>query len=478
MLSSLTTSVFSIDLTEAKYVLDTTVHTISLSSVEESEITAIGAIVGAAQVEQLLWAGDVTPADATVTYQWQRSSALDGNYEDISGATAVTYTIVSSDLNYFFKVVATGTGYYAGSSVTSAAVGPVSRCPITAIGPITGTTRPEWTLTAGAVTPAGATIEYQWERSLNPNNGYSVIPGATSSTYTLQNNDIDYVVRLVVTGTSSYTGELTSAAVGPCTWNTTQINAIGPVTGSARVGNTLSAGALTPTGATATYQWQRSNTQYGTYVNISGATSGNYTITPLDHDFYLRVTATGTGSYSGTVTSAASSRVEAGQITAIGGIVGTTAVGNLLTAGALTPAGATVTYQWMKCATPGGTYTNIAGATSSTYTILSSDIGSYIKVAATGYDTYSGVAVSPCTGPVSDVSHPITGIGAIIGTTYIGKTLTAGDVTPTGATVTYQWQRSPSLSGPFTDISGASFGSYTMLVSDLGTYFRVIATGS
>ncbi len=50
-------------------------------------------------------------------------------------------------------------------------------------------------------------------------------------------------------------------------------------------------------------------------------------------------------------------------ITAIAAITGTTEVGSVLTAGALTPSGATATYQWTSSATSGGTYTNISGAT-------------------------------------------------------------------------------------------------------------------
>ena len=59
-------------------------------------------------------------------------------------------------------------------------------------------------------------------------------------------------------------------------------------------------------------------------------------------------------------------------------------MGETLTAGALTPSGATVTYQWQSSDTVGGTYSNISGATSATYTLAEAERGKFIKVQATG----------------------------------------------------------------------------------------------
>ena len=90
-------------------------------------------------------------------------------------------------------------------------------------------------------------------------------------------------------------------------------------------------------------------------------------------------------------------------ITAIAAISGTTtAIGNTLTAGALTPSGATVTYQWQSATTSGGTYTDITGATASTYTLIVSDFGKYIKVVATGTGSYAGTQTSAASAVVSD----------------------------------------------------------------------------
>ena len=74
-------------------------------------------------------------------------------------------------------------------------------------------------------------------------------------------------------------------------------------------------------------------------------------------------------------------------------VTGDAVVGGTLTA-VPDPADATVTYQWMICDTVDGMYTNIAGATSATYTLVADDVGKYIKVTATGTGSYTGTVTS------------------------------------------------------------------------------------
>ena len=89
------------------------------------------------------------------------------------------------------------------------------------------------------------------------------------------------------------------------------------------------------------------------------------------------------------------------NITSIGAISGTIEVGATLTAGAITPSEATVVYQWQQSTTEGGIYTDIAGATSNTYTLIESNYNRYIRVVATGTGNYSGTVTSEYRGPVS-----------------------------------------------------------------------------
>jgi len=88
------------------------------------------------------------------------------------------------------------------------------------------------------------------------------------------------------------------------------ITAIAAITGTPQVGEVLTAGALTPSGATIMYQWEISTDGDGTrYVGIGAATLSTYTPIPGDAGKYIHVVATGTGSYTGTVQSAATTVV-------------------------------------------------------------------------------------------------------------------------------------------------------------------------
>jgi len=473
--SSATAPLAAWHLSYAKYVLHPIEYNITLHSTETYSVTAIGAIDGIARVGETLRAGQLTPAEANVSYQWQRRSDSGGPYQDIEGASSDTYMLTASDYNCLIRVIATGLGSYSGT-VASVETGPVSAGYVTAIGPITGSAKVGEILTAGQVTPAEASVAYQWQRSSDSGGPYQDIAGATSNTYTLMTGDDNYYIRVAATGTGAYTGTVTSEAKGPVITPAIPVTAIGAISGTARVGETLAAGPLIPHDATVSYQWERSTSEEGPYQDIAGATGSTYTLTEDDLGYYIRIKATGTGGYSGTVTSPHAGPVakQVKYVTSIG-ISGTAQVGAILTAGPLVPQGATVSYQWEKSAAEAGPYQEIAGATGITYMLTEDDFGCYIRVKATGTGEYSGMATSPRAGPVA--AGQITAIGLISGTTTLNQTLTAGTLTPFGATATYQWQRSDET-GSFVDIPGATSVTYKLTGSDNGRYIRVVATGT
>ena len=253
---------------------------------------------------------------------------------------------------------------------------------------------------------------------------------------------------------------------------TIELTGIGAISGTAKVGQTLTAGAVAPTGATVTYQWIKCSISGGTYTDISGATSSTYTLTGDDYNYYIKVMATGYGHYSGSVTSAPTSRVTACTLTGVS-IIGTAQVGVTLTA-ELSPDGAMATYQWQR-SYYGYYYSNIYGATDSTYTPTASDYDYSIRVIATGTNGYTGTVTSSPTYWV--VACPLTSIG-ISGSAQVGETLTTvGTLLPAGATATYRWQRSTDGSN-YSDISYATGSTYTLTSSDLDRYIRVRATGT
>jgi prepilin-type N-terminal cleavage/methylation domain-containing protein len=271
-----------------------TQYYVSDSSVaqESSDTVTIGAITGTTTTGSVLTAGAITPSGATVTRQWQRSTAAGGTYTNIAGATNTTYTLAAGDLGYYIKVAVTGTGSYAGTSTSAPSA--LVTTPVTAIAAISGTTTQGSTLTAGARTPAAATVTYQWRR-----NG-TAISGATASTYVLTSTDVGTTISVAATGSGNYTGTVVSASTAMVT---TPLTAIAPISGTTTQGSTLTAGARTPAAATVTYQWKKDG------VAISGATGSTYTLTAAEVGGTITVTATGTGGYTGSVTSTATAVV-------------------------------------------------------------------------------------------------------------------------------------------------------------------------
>lgn len=253
------------------------------------------------------------------------------------------------------------------------------------IGAITGATTTGSTVTAGTLSPTGATVNKQWQRATAVGGPYSDIAGATNNTYVIAAGDMGYYLRVSITGTGSYTGSSTSAASALVT---TPVTAIAAITGTTTVGSTLTPGARTPSASTVSYQWRRNG------AAISGATGSTYVLVTADINTTISVIASGTGNYSGSATSANTSTVTT-PLTAIAAPTGTTTVGSVLTAGARTPSTATVTYQWKR----GGVA--ISGATASTYTLVTADLGAVITVTATGTSGYTGSVTSPGTVPIT-----------------------------------------------------------------------------
>src|SRR5665647_2256799 len=141
--------------------------------------------------------------------------------------------------------------------------------------------------------------------------------------------------------------------------------------------------------------------------SATGTKAVNYgIITKLVSD--IKVTVSGTG----TVTENLATGGNVALIS-IGTISGTPKVGVELTVGTIKPSGATVNYQWKRANTTNGTYSNISGATSRTYTPVGDDLNKFIKVAITGKTNYTGTLTSNATTVVTASKITATTIVAV-----------------------------------------------------------------
>ena len=187
--------------------------------------------------------------------------------------------------------------------------------------PVTGAT-PVTTVTPDT----GYTGTVAWapvENPFHPVTSYTAtITLSATAGYTLTGVGVNQFTIAGTTGSATNganSGVIT--AVFPAT-AAIPFTAIGAISGTTTVGQTLTAGALTPVAATVGYHWEISDESAGTYTDIVGATSNTYALLPANVGKYLRVVATATGDYSGTQTSAASTVVAPAviNIAAIAGV--------------------------------------------------------------------------------------------------------------------------------------------------------------
>ena len=160
-------------------------------------------------------------------------------------------------------------------------------------------------------------------------------------------------------------------------------------------------------------------------------------------------------------------------------ISGTPDEGSTLTAspGSWADSPTSYAYQWQDC--DGLLCSNISGATGSTYTLQSSDVGKTIDVVVTASNAAGSIpAVSSQTTVVQTPPAPVsTTLPTISGSAQQGQILTAsnGSWSNSPSSYAYQWQDCSS-STSCTDISGATSSSYTLASSDVGKTVDVVVT--
>ncbi len=292
----------------------------------------------------------------------------------------------------------------------------------------------------------------------------------------------------VLDGVSCVTGGCFAVgASGTITTSTAPIDTVLPsITGTVAQGQVLTASAGTWSGSAPisySYQWQDCSTlAQSSCANISGATGATYTVQSSHQGSYLVVQVTGTNDFGSTVAFAGSAGALAPTNTAAPAIAGIAEQGQTLTASPGSWSGSVpmaYSYQWQDCNGTGADCTPIPGATATTYTLASSDVGSTVEVAVAASNTSllgggGGSAVSPASGVV----------GVALGSTYT-KDVLADDplafwplddangaaVDATGGGENLAWSGAPTygLAGPTAD-GATGVGLASTYGADSGVY--------
>lgn len=341
-------------------------------------------------------------------------------------------------------------------------------------------------------TVSSGTLSYQWQSSTN-NSTWSNISGATSSSYSAPTSTAgEKYYRVIVTNTlSGNTASTTSNSVKVTVSVPSPTISKQPSNVSTFVGGTasLSVTASSSVG-TLSYKWQKS-TDNSTWSNISGATSNSYTAsTSTAGTTYYRCVVTNTAG-GGTATKNSNSvYVTATAVTTPSitkqPVSATYAIGTTATKLSVTAtSNGTLSYAWSKSTNGGSTWSNISGATSSTYTPPTSSAGAIqyrVKVTATGGSQTKTATSNAATITVYEATTPVFKYNvASYSTTYYATDYMNpinGTATATG-TLTYQWQRSTNGGSTWNSISGATKATYTPTSRVEGeSRYRVIATAT
>jgi hypothetical protein len=263
------------------------------------------------------------------------------------------------------------------------------------------------TVTADDLPSSG--ITYAWQVSHDGGTTWTPISGATSNSYMPTEPDEGGQLQAQVSFTdlagNNETGTATVLNVVdvPPTLSVT-------LSGIAQEGQTLTA---TPTLGTdgdnttadVTYQWERNRTPIG------GATGSTYVVAEADEGASIQVVASFTNDTGQSVqaTSTPTGIVIDAPPTLSVSIGGSAKDGQTLTAIAVAnDSDASITYQWQSLT--GTKWTNISGATSSTYVVTEADEGQRLRVVGISTDTDGGgtKATSSATAKVTDSPPELT----------------------------------------------------------------------
>ena len=384
---------------------------------------------------------------------------------NINTTTGAHATVVGTQLAYGTQPLATTVG----TTLASFTVKQLNADGTT----VTGGTAP--IALAIASGPVGGTISGTTTRS------------ASSGVATF--NDISFSVPGTYTLKATSTGLLaatsSSFVISATTASAPTITSITPANGQLSVAFT----APTSDGGSAItiYQYSTNNGTSWT-TRATGTTASPLVITGLTNGttYTVRVRAVngvGNGTASNSMTGTPNNPVAPSNSVAPA-ITGTTTVGQTLTTSTGTWAGSptpTFGYQWERCDSSGANCVILAGATASTYVLVSGDAGSTMRTIVTGTNGLGSATGTSAQTAVIAEAPANTVVPTISGSAVSGQLLTAAPGTWTGTptpTYGYQWLRCDASGASCANIAGETATTYTLASGDIGATVRVAVTGT
>lgn len=437
-----------------------------------------------------------TGALPNFSYQWRRCNAAGAACVDIADANAATYVLQTADVNGTIRVVVTATDAQGSTAATSVQTSTVLfKAPVnTALPAITGTPEVGKQLagSTGTWTGGGITFTRQWRRCDGNGNNCTSITGATLPTFVpTAAEGFPRTIRLQVTATNSGGSVVVQSAPTAQINRETPVNTELPqVTGIAKEKSLLTSSNGVWTGEDILFstRWLRCDANGASCTRIAGANAERSTYTPVAADVGSTLRSEVTAKNAGHEVIAISAQTAIVTIappanTALPVIPGTPREGTQVTASTGTWSGAVppFLFQWQRCDAAGQNCGPIAGATAQSYTPVTADVNSTLRIAVTANNAGGSTTVVSNFSSVVLFALPVNvTTPTVSGTPKVGQTLTASDGTWTG-TVTefrYRWRSCGGSGTGCVDIEGAAAASktYVPVAADQGRRLRVVVT--
>ena len=389
--------------------------------------------------------------------KWQSSTTSDfsSNVIDIASNSVTLVVSNVTTTTYYRALVQSGV-----CSSAYSTIGSISIDALSVGGTVSGSSSVCPGSNSTTFTLTGNNGSIQWQSSTN-NTTFTNIVGANGSTYTATN----------LMSTTYFRATSTNNTCGAATSNvgTVAVNAVsvaGTITGTNRVCSGNNSSTISLTGSNGNLQWQ-SSSDNSIFTNIAGATSSTFTATNLTSTTYYRVSvqnATCAPVYSGVVTITVDSPSVGGTVS------GSTTVCTGTNSTTLSLSGFNGAIQWQS-STNNVNYTDISGATASTYTATNLVSNTFYRAVVTN---------GTCSSATSSIGvlrvSPLVIPGTISGATTVCSGTNATTLSLSGNTgATIQWQSSTNNSA-FTTISGANASTFVASNLTSTTYYRVLVS--
>lgn len=429
--------------------------------------------------------------------QWRVSTNGGATYTNVgpltpglSGAGTVTttyqVTAQASTNGYRYQVLFTNQD---GSVQTSDAILNVLTGPVITQSPMSMAAAIGSPVTFSAAATGTPTPTVKWQVSTNSGATFTDIVGATSTslTFNATSTQNGYQYRAVFNNSAgaatTAAATLTAKALPAVTQDPASISVVSGQQASFTA-TALGTGAVT-------VQWQVSTNGGATFANVPGATSTTYSFTADISQNGYRFRAVFTDSVGATVSKVATLTVTSAapqvnvnpqsQSIVAGRSVTFTASATNPVVQSLARTNAVVggpAIQWQVSTDGGKTFANVAGANSSTLTLIASSVLNgyqYRAVFTSNSKTTNSTAAT-----LTVLSPPVVKTNPTSQTVTKGTSVTFTAAATSNPTATIQWQVSTNGGATYTTITGATSSALTILASasNNGYLYRAVFTNA